>query len=122
MKLNDFVGKRKFSGIDSYSGEYGNGYIIQIDGKNYIIVEVEVDGYRSYLGEIKEVNDKIDNVFEPIDVICRIEDSEYSDILNVVDCETNEIILIIGTEDCDDYYPICVMCWYPEKMTHNVKV
>ncbi|MDB4302117.1 hypothetical protein N9924_00980 [bacterium] len=120
MKLSDFEGKRKFSGIDKYYDSNGDGYIIRIDNKNYTILEDEDDGYRSYLGEIEEVDIKIDNMFEPIDVMCKMKDDGYTDALNVTDCKTLETILIIGTENYDDYYPMCVMEWYPKKMIHNI--
>ncbi len=44
---------------------------------------------------------------------------EFCDVLQLLDAVTNEVVLEIGTDDFNDYYPCCVMNWYPEKLHIN---
>ena len=46
-------------------------------------------------------------------------DYENNDILVFVDFENGKEILEIGTGNYDDYYPYCVLNYYPENMSCN---
>ncbi len=36
------------------------------------------------------------------------------------DAVTNKLVLEIGTDNADDYYPYCVMDWHPENLAINI--
>lgn len=128
MELEDFVGKHLFSGVDyaetSEKEGIGLNVLFCIDGVTYLAEEDEDDGYRSYMKElvVSEVPPK--NTFSPEEVVCEHSEKHEShngecDILFINNAKTGELILKIGTEDTDDYYPYCVMEYYPENMQCN---
>jgi len=99
-------------------------YVIFIlDGVAYQAVEDPDDGYRSYCKDIEIVDAAtIKNKFEPIEVICKMtEDGQYqkNDVLEIYDGITGGIILEIGTENTNDYYPYFVFRFTPENMSLN---
>lgn len=59
----------------------------------------------------------------PQSVVCRMKENGdgfgNDDILVVVDCVTNEIVLEVGTGDYDDWYPYCHFEYHPESMAIN---
>lgn len=127
MELKDFVGKHQFSGVD-YAEDGHDGainIIFCIDGVTYLAQEDLDDGYRSYMDELKVSEKPCKNTFEPQEVICEhVNKSESwlgedSDILLIKNAKTGELILKIGTEDVNDYYPSCVMEYHPENMQCN---
>lgn len=42
------------------------------------------------------------------------------DVIQFYDVVTNKIVLELGTESVDDYYPCCVMSWHPENLAINI--
>lgn len=96
-----------------------------LDGIAYKAVEDPDDGYRSLLGELLVCDDKISNTFPPHTVIGAMKESDYSgdhsDVIQFKDEITGEIVLEVGTEDINDYYPMCVMRWRPQNLAINVK-
>lgn len=95
----------------------------RLDGVVYIAVEDPDDGYRSYLDEIM-IGDKITNQFEK--VLVRGKYRERNDggncsIIQFFDQLTNLVVLEIGTENTDDYYPYFVANFSPENMSINKK-
>lgn len=123
MELENLVGLRKLTGLDkSYKTIYGgacNSYIFQLDGVNYEITENPDDGYRSYMEDIKITDKVIKNEFKPCKVYCKMRTEFDSDVLDMIDLETNLIVLSIGTENTNDYYPCCIMQWNPQNMKSN---
>lgn len=127
MELKDFVGKHQFSGVDYAEDGYGGAIniIFCIDGVTYLAQEDLDDGYRSYMDELEVSKKPCRNTFEPEEVICEHIDKskDYfgydSDILLIKNAKTGELILKIGTEDVNDYYPSCVMEYHPENMQCN---
>ncbi len=130
VELKDLVGKHKLSGVDfelgSFSpikGDYDGSCIrFCLDNIIYIALEDPSDGYRSSMGECYVVEKgNITNKFQPIDVYCVMKPSGYynNDILQVYDTLTNKIVMEVGTEDYDDYYPSFVSSWNPANMCLN---
>lgn len=116
LKWNSFVGYHWLSGISE--GEYlgNNCLIFQIDGRNYRAVEDPDDGYRSYCNiKVSDVPPK--NTFEPTMVRCNAIFDGHGIVMN--DIVTNEAVLLMGTDEWDDYYPLCVMHYNPENLTIN---
>lgn len=96
----------------------------RLDGVVYIAVEDPDDGYRSHLSEIL-IGDKITNKFKKCHVrgkwIDKNEYGENCDIIQFIDDLTNKVVLEIGTDNTDDYYPYFVAKFNPENMSINKK-
>lgn len=130
MKLEELVGKHYLSGFDtatekadkSYNEDY-NVVRFVLDNKTYKAIEDPSDGYRSYLQDLVVTNEIISNTFSPQEVFGKMKDDDkYSinDTIQFVDVVTGKIVLEVGTDNTDDYYPYCVMNWYPENLAINV--
>lgn len=123
-------GKHKFSGIDPYMrpGDYScdyNGYYIVIDDTVYAFERDPDDGYRSYgylyIPDISVNN--IKNRFPAQDVIITLNYREHTDgnkqFYSITDVVTGKVILEIGTDYTDSYYPVAICHYYPENMAIN---
>lgn len=131
MQLEDLKGKHTLSGIEigsrEFVGFWGNkewcGFVkFTLDGTTYMAVENPDDGYRSYMGDLEVVDEDCAVKLPDIEVFCRMrEDDEWeaNDVLEAIDLVSGEIILTIGTGNTNDYYPYCVMEYYPENMSCN---
>lgn len=102
----------------------------RLDGKVYAAVEDPSDGYRSCLGELIQLPDdtKMENVFPPTKVVIKTAEHRKSDwgdnrheadVLNFIDWHTGEIVLEVGTDHADDYYPSFVANFNPKYLAHN---
>lgn len=127
MELKDLVGKHELSGLDTfikksetYYQDDATGYRFILDGITYCVIENPDDGYRSYLGNLDTTTDKVDYTFPPQKVIGKMKEDRKTDVLELYDIVTNKLVLEIGTDNYDDYYPCCVMCWYPENLAINI--
>lgn len=110
----DFVNEPK----DKYYSD-ANSIRFRLNGTVYIAIEDPDDGYRSSLGELI-IGDKITNTFKPNRVkgVYR-ELANSCDIIEFVDCITNKVVLEIGTDNTDTYYPFFVANFSPENMFIN---
>ena len=125
MELKDLVGKHMLDAVDfseesveTYSGVFEDCSVcrFRLNGVVYIACEDPEDGYRSTMSELME--DKLavmKNVFAPIEVIGK----HNGYIIVFVDTITDKIVLEVGTEDFDDYYPYYVASFHPENMVTN---
>ena len=124
-------GKHEFSGIDPYTrpGDYWGeriGYYIIIDNIVYAFEHDPDDGYRSYgnlyIPENISVNN-IKNRFPAQDVIITQHHREHTDgskhFYSIVDVITGKVILEIGTDYTDSFYPMAICHYYPENMAIN---
>lgn len=133
MELKDFKGKYQLQGVDEFTGavktwgdrfEDCNAIRFKLDGVVYVATEDPDDGYRSYLGELKidEVDTK--NPFNGVEVIASYRDinkyNETSEIVDFIDTTTGDIVLSVGTDNSDDYYPCFVAYFNPAAMSINV--
>lgn len=138
MDLQDFDGKvMRLEGVDEYTGsikkwdeyyEQCKCIRFKLDGVVYVAMEDPSDGYRSYLGELKVDEEEIKNPFSGVEVkgVYRTTSGSYEDwtrkscsILDLVDTTTNEIVVSIGTDNDDDYYPWFVAHFDPTAMSVN---
>ncbi len=127
IELKDLVGPHKLSGVDvsnvnvknEYGGEMEDCQCISfvIDGKTCTAIENPDDGYRSSMREIRVNLAPLKNTFEPIDVICRYKTDHESDILEIIDVKNDKVVLEVGTDNTDDYYPYFVCNWIPENLS-----
>ena len=128
MELKDLVGIHELSGLDQATFDAGYGYDdavafhLILDDITYKIMEDPCDGYRSYLGEITVCTDNVTNKFPPQIVEGKMSTDAYRDVIIFTDIYTDKIVLEIGTDNCDDYYPCCVMNWQPENLAINNNV
>ena len=93
-----------------------------LDGITYSAVEDPVDGYRSCMRDLKKSDKVTSNTFLGVKVSCEmIPDDNYgsNDVLHINDIETGKLIIAVGTENSDDYYPSFVSTYHPENMAIN---
>ena len=131
MQLDDFLGKHVLTGVDfgveKATEEYykdANNMAFEMDGKVYLVREDPDDGYRSSMKDIEEVDIKVVNQFPPCKVKGRRrKNSEYgekNDVIDFYDVVTGLVVLAIGTENIDDYYPSYVAYFDPRNMKINI--
>lgn len=128
MQLIDLVGEHKLSGVSriiKYNDSDYTAFAFTLDGVTYLGEEDPEDGYRSCCKDLIVVDQPTKNSFPEIDVICtHIYDgletwSAESDVLEIKDKVTEKVILRVGTDNTDDYYPYFVFEYYPENMIIN---
>lgn len=131
MELKELVGGHLLSGLDrevkkaeegSYYDADANVFRFVLDGKTYKAIENPDDGYRSYLNDLEVSDEIVQYTFPAQKVIGKMRDnSEYGihDVIEFYDAVTNELVLAVGTDNSVDYYPSCVMDWYPENLSIN---
>ena len=134
MELKDLVGKYKLDAVD-FSEEsiktWGDVFEdcqicrFRLNGVTYLAVEDPNDGYRSSMKELSIDKDaEMRNIFSDIDVVARHrtkgECGDEDDILEIINSYSGEIILEVGTESVDDYYPGYVARFHPENIGVNV--
>ena len=115
MELKDLVGRHFLSGVD-YEKEFNDddatvmNFIL--DGTTYTAGTFgrADDGYRSTMRDIQVSRVTIKNTFRPIEVYCWMED----DILNMKCAANGKLILSVGTDYSDNYYPSFVAYFRPE--------
>lgn len=130
VEIKDLVGKHYLSGFDTATEKADKSYnedfdVVRfvLDGRTYKAIEDPSDGYRSYLEDLIVTDEIISNTFPPQEVIGIMKDNDdYSvnDTIQFFDIVTGKIVLEIDTDNTDDYYPYCVMNWYPENLAINV--
>jgi len=123
-------GKHKFSGIEPYMhpSDWGecDGYYIVIDDNVYAFECDPDDGWCSYgnlyIPKNIYVSD-IKNRFPAQDVIITLRHREHTDggkeFYTITDAITGKIILEIGTDYTDSFYPVAICHYYPENMAIN---
>jgi hypothetical protein len=131
MELKDLVGEHELSGVDTgdekvhkYDSYYEDCGVVRfvLDGKTYKAIEDPDDGYRSYLSKLEVTDEKVSNTFPPQKVIGIMkpdEDYAVNDTIQFFDVITTKVVLEVGTDNTDDYYPYCVLNWNPENLAIN---
>ena len=131
VEFKTLLGYHVLSGCDTdgvIKGEqpfYGDANVIDfvLDGRVFSAVEDPDDGYRSSLDKmfVDRVT-SVKNMFPPCYVIgTRRQDREYekNDVIDFIDVLTGKIVLSVGTENTDDYYPYFVGTFDPTAMCYN---
>jgi len=132
VELDTLVGEHVLDAVDTLSErvkQYGDSFEdcevirFRLDGIVYTAIENPDDGYRSSMERLFVSPDEpMRNVFPPIRVLARKkEDEKYSvnDTLQLVDAETGKVVVEVGTDNTDDYYPCFVSHFAPENMVTN---
>lgn len=129
MKLENLCGEHWLSGlefgtaeVESYFNDIEETEAIRftVDNHNYLVLEDPDDGYRSYCSDIFEVDESPKFTFPGVRVYCYMGEETESEILIMRDIMTNKVILKIGTDTGDSYYPCCIFDWRPENMSINL--
>ena len=133
MKLIDLLGKHTLDAVDFYEQEI-EGFLgciencsvcrFRLDGVVYVAVEDPEDGYRSCMRNLSTADpDSMKNVFQSIEVVGTMKaDGPFSvgnDVLQLIDAVTGKVVLSVGTENADDYYPCFVADFQPSAMAIN---
>lgn len=132
MELKDLVGKHSLDAVDFSNEkvkEWGDEFVdcqvmrFRLDGNVYTAVENPDDGYRSSMRGLAVGNDDMKNIFTPVEVIGRHRVKGYydqkDDILELIDTVSGEVVIEVGTENTDDYYPCFVASFNPKSITTN---
>ena len=129
--INILAGKHKLTGVGNATTE--EGYILEIDGKRYIVYEQDDDEYRSNCaiqeivdGDYYSSNESI-VLFPEQEIEISIGDSYDSEYLNAVEFEelrivnpNDESLIFLGwTNDWQDYYPCAQFEYHPENLPIN---
>lgn len=132
MELKNLVGPHMLDAVDFENRDLPgyedcNCIRFRLDGIIYVAIEDPADDYRSCLGELKTMdNTTMTNVFPKTKVFGRYDDVDSDDvdsddILKLVDEITGEVIVEVGTDHTDDYYPRFVANFNPMAMASNQK-
>jgi hypothetical protein len=134
MKLDDLVGRHSLSGVDFESepgddcNDYHDSMVCRfvVDDITYAAIEDPSDGYRSAMQDILISKKKIKNKFKPVKVFAHMAHGKYSCddkyILEIYDEKTGKLVLEMGTDSSDVYYPSFVANFSPENMVCNIAV
>lgn len=132
MELKDLCGEHVLTGVDfdtippnpdEYYDE-ANSMTFILDGKAYCAIEDPSDGYRSSLRDLFVATvESVKNTFEPCRVVGTHKTTrDYGgscDILELIDVTTGQVVLEVGTDNDDDYYPWYVAYFRPQNMAAN---
>lgn len=132
VELDSLVGEHVLDAVDTFMERvniYGSHYEdaeairFRLDGVTYTAIENPDDGYRSSMEKLFVSNDQpMKNVFPPIRVLAKKKANDsYSnnDTLELIDIKTGKVVLEVGTDNVDDYYPCFVSSFRPENMATN---
>ena len=122
IELKDLVGEHKLSGVDfnneqiksEWSNEYALSQVVRftLDGKTYIAAE---DGFRGCMRWLR-LSKKAPIDFKPIKVLARMSDRPNSTILQFLNIDNGKVILEVGTDNIDDYYPSWIASFNVENL------
>jgi hypothetical protein len=127
VELKDLVGLHMLSGVEGHYGRWpelledtfrdSNAISFILDGVTYTAIEDPDDGWRSTMKAILVDIQNVSNTFQPVQVLCVMDDDDP--FIRVFDTKTQEVVLEVGTEWPDSYYPEFVARWYPENLSLN---
>jgi hypothetical protein len=131
IELESLLGKHYLSGVDfdnesvkeKWSDRFEDCQAIRfiLDGDTYTATEDPSDGYRSCMRYLIKTDHKIRNTFPAVMVfgIKKPRDWHENNTVQFYDVETGKLVLEVGTDNFDDYYPSFVGRFYPENLIHN---
>jgi len=132
IDLGSLVGEHVLDAVDLSTekverwGNYfedANVIRFRLNGVVYTAIENPEDDFRSSLDKLfVSSDDEMRNVFPPVKVIGRKKASSQwnaNDTLELVDVETGKVVVEVGTDNFDDYYPMFVSAFWPENMITN---
>jgi len=128
MKLEDLEGEHLLDAVDfcvtdevlfdDYTVKC-NEMRFRLNGKVFSAREEPEDGYRSCMKELSTTSEPMVNTFIPVKVLGKYKRNGFDDILELIDADTKKVVIEVGTEDYDDYYPCYIASFHPENMKIN---
>lgn len=135
MELKDLTGEHVLDAVDLTTEKFtdrDDNYKdcevcrFRLDGVTYVAAEDPEDGYRSHMRDLL-IDDKgvMKNPFNPIKVICKYRSEsgdswkQEDDVLELIDVETNKIVLEVGTGNTDNSFPYFIADFQPRNMAIN---
>jgi hypothetical protein len=129
VKLEDLVGKRMLSGVDFVNAseifgnedEYKDARAVSftLNWITYTAIEDPIDGYRSAMQDICISSIGLKNTFSPCEVLCTLRPGDDTNVLDMIDTGTCRIVLSVGTDYSDNYYPCFIAEFSPENLSVN---
>jgi hypothetical protein len=131
VELDSLVGEHVLDAVDistqsikQYGSRFENCEVIRfrLNGVAYTAIENPDDGYRSSMDSLYVSDEPMQNVFPPVRVLAKKKENErYSinDTLQLVDVVTGLVVMEVGTDNTDDYYPYFVSYFAPQNMVTN---
>jgi len=133
IDLESLVGEHLLSGVDGDTIQIKRWYgdstepaeVLRfiLDGVTYEGIEDPSDSYRSSMQGLFLTDTPVKNTFNPVKVVGRYrKKGAYSgtdDVLELIDAANGKVILEVGTENVDDYYPGFCAHWRPENLAVN---
>jgi hypothetical protein len=125
IELNSLVGKHILSGVDRQTihPEYEDAEQINfvLDGKTYTATQKREDGYRSCMKDLILSDIPVINNFPDVEVMATMRSKGFyvNEILEFYDIQNGKLLLAIGTENTNDYYPMWVAKFHPENIHYN---
>lgn len=127
--LEALIGEHVLTGVDfgvipktESWDEDASSMTFVFDGQAHCVREDPSDGYRSSMRDIALVEDPVINTFAPCRVVCTFaldRAGQRNHVLLCIDAVTGNVVLSMGTDDSDDYYPQYVARFSPENMASN---
>lgn len=134
-ELKDLVGLKMLDAVDANivtpeprhewdTPEACDTLSFRLDGVVYVAQEDPSDGYRSMMEDLRTLPDgaEMRNVFQPHQVLAVYRDNRghnSCEILELIDVVTGKVVLEVGTDNSDDYYPSYVASFQPEHLAAN---
>lgn len=130
-EFSELLGLHMLSGLETSTEkviDLGYGYdsatvvYFVLDGVTYRVYEDPSDGYRSSMGSFDVVTDYVvKNRFPEQQVfgVMRPDGYDKNDTIEFMDAMTSKVVLALGTDSYDDWYPTFVFEWNPENMAIN---
>lgn len=135
MELKQLCGKHILQGVDRRMYRHENiwgeevetdSVWFKVDGITYVAVENPSDGWRSYCEDLFATEQSPRYNIPDVPVVCEMmPDGEdwmgvcRNEVLIIRDASNNKVILEVGTENFDDYYPYCHFEYHPENLSCN---
>jgi hypothetical protein len=132
VDLDSLVGKHWLTAVDMLNEtvkKYGYDEACEtlrfvLDGKTYVAVQDPGDGYRSSMEKFFVSDDVVSNAFQATEVIATKrgdgpDSYTVNDTLELRDIANGKLVLSVGTDNTDDYYPSWVGEWIPENLHLN---
>jgi hypothetical protein len=127
VELKDLIGLHTLSAVETGYAKEGDsegcGYLAFIlDGRKYTAFEDLDDGYRSFMDRIVVGRGKLKNTVPDTTVVAvpaRERHSTIDSLLVFYAVDNGEIVMEVGTDYYDEYYPSFVANFYPQNLPAN---
>jgi hypothetical protein len=130
IEFSKLIGLHKLSAVESaykrIKSEIRESFIevntfsFTLDNNTYTAYEDDSDEYRSAMEKLTVSKRKIKNSFAPVDVFVGYSYDKFSgpdkELLQFYAVKNGLVILEVGTDNSDSYYPRFVGSWRPDRL------